>query len=1198
MSSGTVVQQSHPVKDQVSDGVPSNKRESRTVLEPPELDDFGLPRRPVTPRPRPPADSDESEDDTDTFHDAEATTSSQVIDEQEKSRPTPIENKRQEDSKESQSRIIGDTPKPNLHTDGTTDSAPTPKSAEPVKDLKERTIDEPDKDTAQLPTASSVIAPPTSDSQPTPPPSDDVSTSQSQPLSAAAITKREHRSSGPVVSEWSHQRQITKAESDDEEEVEWQAMPAIDEFDIFDDDGRLVAKGNREDEEEANPYSGIGGAGKGYTRVQLDEDAQSATSMDEDTNYLFKNGPKDLSKDEHLDELEEEDDEQRDALTQLQATKDLLTEGQRIAYVGVVRLTIHKMFQALTAMETTRSTKKEIGKSLESMDKWGQKMMVRLYAHMEISVDEQIMIEQLAEHGVQPSDLSSPLMLNAKVKNPMAQDNKSELELPSVSSKRNSTSSHLSSKSEVSPKEVPDGKEVPEVHGLADMPHTKQIELDLRWTVLCDLFLVLISDSEYDSRSRRLLERVGSTMDINWVQICRFEKRVIDSLEMQEAEAKENWDESDNMERRRKLGLKRKYVVMGLATVGGGLVIGLSAGLLAPMIGAGLAAGFTTIGVGGTAGFLGGVGGAALITSGATLAGGTIAVRASDRRTGHVKTFEYRPLHNNKRLNLILTVAGWMNGKVDDVRLPYSTVDPIMGDIYSLLWEPEMLQSMGDTINILATEALTQTVQQVLGSTILVALMASIQLPVVLSKLAYLIDNPWSVSLDRANAAGLILADSLIDRHLGQRPITLVGFSLGSRVIFACLRELSNRAAYGLIQNVYLFGSPVVAKKDEYLRARSVVSGRFLNGYASNDWILGYLFRATSGGIMRVAGLAPVEGIPGIENMDVSKFVNGHMAYRTAMPRLMREAGWEVESDEFTEIEDPDPENHAQRQRELIQEIDEARKKAEEKPEKKRFGLFKRGKLAEKKGWETYNTNENGHKRTQSGGRNESTDASKGDLNVLFDIDAIRKELESEMIEVRELNSTLPPMQITSYTKDGEKHVEYLRLPPDLKPDEVARMNLPPRPDDMDVSVGPVRPARTSSLQPMPRAYSPQASPRLSPQPSPRESPRRSLNASPVPNRRLSYNYAEPKELISTLPPLALTSSPRPDSQPMGSIASRPELKPHATDPAPTGWNSHSASNGAVSVPLQGLNLEHNAWADDDDDFGQKRDGNISMTFE
>ena len=45
---------------------------------------------------------------------------------------------------------------------------------------------------------------------------------------------------------------------------------------------------------------------------------------------------------------------------------------------------------------------------------------------------------------------------------------------------------------------------------------------------------------------------------------------------------------------------------------GGGLVIGLSAGLLAPVIGAGLGAAFTTIGITGTTGFLAGAGGAAV----------------------------------------------------------------------------------------------------------------------------------------------------------------------------------------------------------------------------------------------------------------------------------------------------------------------------------------------------------------------------------------------------------------------------------------------------------------------------------------------------------------------------------------------------------------------------------------------------------
>jgi len=323
------------------------------------------------------------------------------------------------------------------------------------------------------------------------------------------------------------------------------------------------------------------------------------------------------------------------------------------------------------------------------------------------------MIEQLAEHGVEPSDLTPALMQNARVENPMADDASSHRlsvsvqPLKSDSSPQHSPAFHNHANEEepsLPAFQETEGSDMPEVRTPSQLPTTRKLDIDLRWTVLCDLFLVLISDSIYDSRSRVLLERVGSSLKVPWLEICRFEKRVTEALEMQEAANKETWDEAEHMENRRKLALKRRYVMMGLATVGGSLVIGLSAGLLAPVIGAGLAAGFTTIGVAGTSGFLAGAGGTALITSGAVISGGTMAVKASHRRTGAVRTFEYRPLHNNKRVNLIVTISGWMNGKVDDVRLPYSTVDPIMGDMYSVLWEPEMLQSMGQTINILATE--------------------------------------------------------------------------------------------------------------------------------------------------------------------------------------------------------------------------------------------------------------------------------------------------------------------------------------------------------------------------------------------------------------------------------------------------------------------------------------------------------------
>ena len=178
------------------------------------------------------------------------------------------------------------------------------------------------------------------------------------------------------VSEWSHQALAPKKEDViEEKEEEWQQMPAYGKYDVFDDEGRLVAKGTQDSDDE-DLEVGYGGAGKGYTRVQIDDDAKSATSMDENTNYLFK---------EKGTNVVDEDEEQRDPLAQMQATKDLLTEGQRVAYVGVTRLAMVEMLKELEKLVPgEKKGLKEITLAIEGMKMWSQKMMVRLYAHMEI----------------------------------------------------------------------------------------------------------------------------------------------------------------------------------------------------------------------------------------------------------------------------------------------------------------------------------------------------------------------------------------------------------------------------------------------------------------------------------------------------------------------------------------------------------------------------------------------------------------------------------------------------------------------------------------------------------------------------------------------------------------------------------------------------------------------------------------------
>lgn len=308
---------------------------------------------------------------------------------------------------------------------------------------------------------------------------------------------------------------------------------------------------------------------------------------------------------------------------------------------------------------------------------------------------------------------------------------------------------------------------------------------------------------------------------------------------------------------------------------------------------------------------------------------------------------------------------------------------------------------------------------------------------------------------------------------------------------------------------------------------------------------------------MRVAGLAPVEEIQGLENIDVTHIVNGHMAYRAAMPKLLRAVGWEVESDEFTEIEDPDPENHDKRQRELIREIDEARKEAEQKPEKKRFGFFKRGKLAEKKGWETYD------ERMKEGEQSSSNSPIGSSSNVLFDIEAIRGELASEQIEVKQLESTLGPMKLdlnrssSSIETPQRSPHSSLRQTPSYDAGMALRTKSDPSLSQATISKG-------------------HAS-------SPAHAGDDDHNSSKLPNGSHANGRENTRRSSDTDHP------PSTPAEPVNtpSVAAAPPVRPGL---------SSSVTMPTGTAP-SGLNLEHNAWADEDDeDFGKERQ--VQMSFE
>lgn len=346
---------------------------------------------------------------------------------------------------------------------------------------------------------------------------------------------------------------------------------------------------------------------------------------------------------------------------------------------------------------------------------------------------------------------------------------------------------------------------------------------------------------------------------------------------------------------------------------------------------------------------------------------------------------------------------------------------------------------------------------------------------------------------------------------------------------------------------------------------------------------------------MRVAGLAPVQ-VPTIENVNVTELVPGHMAYRAAMPKLLREVGWIVESDEFAEIEDPDPENHDLRQRELINEIEEARKELEKKAaEKEKKGgklSWWKKKKGDKKEWEVYDENSTQpHKTIDPDG----DPAKIAESPIMFDIDAIRREVavlaaeskeynaEAEF-EIKEIKSTLPPMKIDISTMPVLPHSN-LR--------ETKSYN-----DSLGTSTLNAKASGTSNGLSANGTHTPNkktgqgkqvfeeydefdegaehmemtfdSSFRDSPTPAP------SASRSPIPARS---GPSTPWESTPIKAPSNPNAQPTWDDPP---LAERPPL--------------NSARTESHSTTLNGGSTSYNAWADEfDDDFGKEMD--IKMSF-
>ncbi|XP_060192621.1 uncharacterized protein LOC132622104 [Lycium barbarum] len=398
----------------------------------------------------------------------------------------------------------------------------------------------------------------------------------------------------------------------------------------------------------------------------------------------------------------------------------------------------------------------------------------------------------------------------------------------------------------------------------------------------------------YDARHRVALRLLATWFDIKWIKVEAIETTVACSaMALKEEELKEQ-----SQSPKSKWAKWKRRGIIGAAAVTGGTLLAVTGGLAAPAIAAGFGALAPTLGtlvpVIGASGF-------AAVASAAGSVAGSVAVAASfgaagagltgtkmARRTGDVDEFEFKAIgenHNQGRLAVEVLISGLVFKEEDFVRPWEGQHDN--SERYVLQWESKNLIAVSTAIQDWLTSRLAmELMKRGAMMTVLKTLLTALALPATLLAMTDFIDSKWAIAVDRSDKAGKLLAEVLQKGLQGHRPVTLVGFSLGARVIFKCLQILAeSENNSGLVERVVLLGAPIAIKNMNWEAARKVVAGRFVNAYATNDWMLGIAFRAsllTRG----LAGIQPVD-VPGIENVDVTELIDGHSSYLWATQKIL-----------------------------------------------------------------------------------------------------------------------------------------------------------------------------------------------------------------------------------------------------------------------------------------------------------------------
>lgn len=349
------------------------------------------------------------------------------------------------------------------------------------------------------------------------------------------------------------------------------------------------------------------------------------------------------------------------------------------------------------------------------------------------------------------------------------------------------------------------------------------------------------------------------------------------------------------VEREREKGTWGKWAAMGGGFIAGGLVIGLTGGLAAPLIAPAL------VGLTGVS-FLATSGGIIMLGTLFGLGGGGLAGYRVERRLRGVSSFSFAELATEARkagiaipsLHATICCSGLILETEQQV-VPWTYIfegAKDNRDAFAIECEAEMMKEAGQGLrsymldNLIRTGG-TKAAEEVVKKTALAGI-AAITLPMSMFNAASAtLDGVFVRAKTKAHKAGLILAETLRNEVQGHRPVVLIGTSLGAATILTALTELAKEpeTTSHLVDSVFLISAPIVPSNATLRKVRTIVQRRFVNVFSSKDMVCGIaawlgsgvsVEELRAGKLPRVAGSRAIDDVPGLENINVSDIISSH----------------------------------------------------------------------------------------------------------------------------------------------------------------------------------------------------------------------------------------------------------------------------------------------------------------------------------